>query len=304
MALENLEQIRGEVEGLTEAYDYYYCILGNKAMEEGSYDEAIELYAQSNDPVAIAYGSMLTALKKGDILAAVEAVGDEARPGGYANMVILENMTEAPYNNIDRRLRENLALAILEGDRRLPADAAGFDALEDTERNCDKIDIPEESKRFCRISAEELARCGTAGTGKVLFVREQKTFYNRTDKADEEYYAVAMYLMEQLPEELCPASLEEVEYIIYLKTDRTVLEKIGLRGTARGVFIYKTGVAKLQLKLTVYVTDANGEEIYRSEQLSGNKEMHKQAFDPDWYYITCFEPKIGEAMLAAVETVT
>lgn len=298
-----LNSVSGQPEGLAETQSKYHFMLGYDAFNSGDYTVALQEFHLSDDPRAAQFCTVLEPLKADDYLGAISAAfEDAARPDALMYMdrwerLIRSQMHDPSMDNVDERLLHGKVDAIFSIGRSLNLDANKLNALEDTDRNCDKVALPGNNDRFCNISADDLKRCTGTGTGKILFVREQETY-----PKDGYHYAVPMYLMELLPEEKYPSCLEEVEFIIFINTKNKVVSKGYYSGHVNFTFIART-LAVLQLTSQIYVEDASGQEIYRSKAVSGDRKERTNIFKKDWYFLTCSEPQMGSYLLEAINTV-
>ncbi len=248
----------------TQLLDLCCRSLGAQAMEEKDYQGALLQYDKCRqDAEAAGNAEILAAMLEGDYLNAAQMAREYQTSGQtdwdleYWYELMEELMGNWEYSGPNECLPWLAAEVIMSNGPEMSDEEllAGIQRKVNTNSRVWSINLSSSDKWACVISSpEELARqCGAAPQGKVLIVRQSRSFPNR-----EVFCTISFEAMRVLPEELIPLSLDEVEYIVTLSYDYSRW------GT------YSMGTAALKENGRVKVIKLPGSvEIYSSSLLQG-----------------------------------
>lgn len=128
---------------------------------------------------------------------------------------------------------------------------------------------------------------GSAPAGKILILHRRKVYGSKSTELD-----VVLSLMEYLPEEYFPTSLEEVEYVILM--DSTYAKKGKFQnGTVR---ILET------TKLTTYDVTTGKKLTSASKKGTLDTVMYYHGTAPKYY--SCGSPKMEDSLIKAMEAIS
>lgn len=298
-ALAALEELAVKSDEAEKLRARIYFEQGDAALDAGDFAAAIAFYRDAEAmPDAEGRQKLAEAMLRGDYMeAARAAVETRARWNRSWQDFILAYMDEP--QTLDELLYQNRILSIL--SNRSQYYDPGAEALIES-IDCEETHIHNwsyigpitpygEQEKLLLLSegAAELERCGQGG-GKMLIVRRQQDYPRGT------VYATVDNRLGLIPPEREPASLDEVDYILYLDYDYSVCAVVA--GNDGGM------LEALQMSCVVrLVNEHSGEELYRSEKIMGAADYDNQYrldFLAEDGWVACSNPPIGQALAEAI----
>lgn len=232
------------------------------------------------------------ATKNGDILKAIEEV-EKILPTSqqkeiYINALVEYAKEQNIYNDVNGLLQihkiaydhenylQNKNGTITKSFKTSYAIKAGIDGLSgDLEISADYL---KEIKKSC----------GKEPNSKILILYKGKEF-----KTNKSKYFISESLMDNLPEEYYPETVEEVEYVILID--------VSFNRTGRYQY---TGAVRILEKATVSLYTADKKTpIWKSDVIFGEQDdtMEYYGYAPEYY--SKESPKISEALITITETI-
>lgn len=297
-ALAALDELAGKSD---EAEDLRARILfeqGEAALDAGDFAAAIEFY-RGTENLKYAEGrlELAEAMLRGDYMEAARIAAETRsspyRPWGAFIRVYMETpqtLGEVFYQDLVFRVLEHV-------DKREPLNELGIESIDrretdiHNERYIGPI-VPYDQQDKLMVLSEglpELEACGGGG-GKALIVRRQPDYPRGS------VYATVDKWMNLLPAGRYPASLDEVDYILYLDYDYSVCASVAAPDGRM--------LSALQMSCVVrLVNEHTGEELYRSEKIMGDTDYNnpyrlEYLAEKDW--VACGNPPIGRALAEAI----
>lgn len=270
--------------------------LGEKALDAGDFAAAIDFY-QGAEAAPDAEGrlKLAEAMLRGDYMAAAQAAV-ETRPSPYRPWQDFIRVHMEPPQTLEEVFQQDLVFRVLNHvDEREPINETWIESIDRSETNVHNVGYigpiasydPKENLLVLGEGTPELAVCGQGG-GKALVVRRQPDYPRGS------VHAAVDKWMSLLPAGLYPASLDEVDYVIYLDYDYSVCASV-------------SGLDALQMNCVVRLVNENtGEELYRSDKILGDTDYNdpyrlEHLAEEDW--VVCGNPPIGRALAEAIAAI-
>lgn len=280
-----------------------YYAQAEEARAAGDYAAALELYRGAGETeLAPVYVSILDPLLDGFYFTAAEAVQENTDALPYTNWhgIFKEKMGE-PEKLADVLVQMKVN-RILADSWFQPLDAEAIETINRNETDgltnrIGPMDPYDDTEKLMLLGEgmPELEACGS-GTGKALIVRTQQDY-----PRGAVYAAVESGLMNYLPTELLPASLNEVDYIIYIDHDYSKAGTGHMTGTMGGSDVDRY-VTTLKVNSVLRVVDMKtGEELYRSGTIQADNQYQLLFATDDW--VPSVNPPIGDAFAEAVAAI-
>ena len=301
-ALDAADEVIGKADEAAALCAEVYYAQAEEAMAAEDYAAALECYRSAGDvEQAAVYTAILDPLLDGFYFTAAEELraNVDSLPYQNWNKIFKEQMGE-PEKLADVLMQNKVNRLINNWGPALDAEGIADIDRNETDGLTSHIGPiePFEDVDKLMLLAEgepELEACGS-GTGKALVVRRQQDY-----PRGAVYAMVDADLMNYLPEELLPAALSEVDYILYIDYDYVNVGSGHLTGTQFGQEVDRV-LTSLLVNCVLRLVDAQtGEELYRSAVLQGANQYQILFATDEW--IPSMNPPIGAAFAEAVNAI-
>ncbi|MBE6969564.1 MAG: hypothetical protein E7442_05525 [Ruminococcaceae bacterium] len=296
-ALTALDEVVGKTDAAGALRGRIHFLQGETALNAGEFVEAAESFQRAEEVAnSEELLELAEAMLRGDYMEAAR-IAAETNPSRFRPWrdFLRAHMKEP--QTLEEVFQQAMVFHILDRVDEQPLNETGIESLDRAETDIHNVRyigpiVPYNQQEKLMVlsgDAAELEVCGQGG-GKALIVRRQPDYPRGA------VYATVDKWMSLLPAGLYPASLDEVDYILYLDYDYSVCAVVA--GNDGGM------LEALQMSCVVrLVNEHTGEELYRSEKIMGAADYDNQYrldFLAEDGWLACGNPPIGRALAEAI----